>query len=329
MKILSTVLLVISLVACGVLAYVLESQAQELRAATGELLTANSELSTAKTDLVNAEFQLDSARNELVDAENELQSFQTQLTTSGDQLKDTESQLSTVESELTIREAELTEAADQYSALRDKVNERLGRGADSQQFITPDDENVSAKVEEITGGYSEDNNERWRDYERLYRWVVNNIEYNIDSYIPYMPIVPSGEIEWAKECWRTPAETLVDEVGDCEDMAVLLASLMLSYNNKSSDIWAIGILSNVSETGHLAVAFPVAGDKLTIFDPAGNYYTGINSGYLQSFDIDQAIDSWFDHWAPEMPDAEVDFVFSHDFFQEFYSTQEFIDWAKD
>ena len=75
----------------------------------------------------------------------------------------------------------------------------------------------------------------------LYHWVVNNVEYSHDSYFPVIPEVMGSPLIWWEECWRMPAETLEDEAGDCEDMAVLLASLMLSYNNGSYAVWAIEI----------------------------------------------------------------------------------------
>ncbi len=213
-----------------------------------------------------------------------------------------------------------------YSELREQINIRLGKEQDTQSFITPDDSEVSAKVQEITGDYSEDVNELWRDYERLYRWVVKNIGYNEDSYTPFLPDVMNGNLRWAHEFWRMPAETLDDKVGDCEDMAVLLASMLSNYNQGDYAVWALGIKNK--DTAHLAVAFPVEGNKLTILDPAGNYYTGYYSGGLRADDTAVAVSAWLSHWAKEMPSAQIDEVFSNEFYREFSSTDEFINWVR-
>ena len=157
--------------------------------------------------------------------------------------------------------------------------------------------------------------------------MVNNIEYSDDSYLPYLPPLPQGSLVWMQECWRMPEETLEDEAGDCEDMALLLASLMLGYNQHTYGVWAIEISNE--DSGHLAVAFPVAGDKLTILDPAGNYYTGYPSGQLRSNDINRAINDWLSHWAQSMPGAEISFVFSDDLYEQFSNTDEFINWCKE
>ena len=78
----------------------------------------------------------------------------------------------------------------------------------------------------------------------------------------------------------------------------------------------------------MAVAFPVQGGKLTILDPAGNYYTG-QYGSLGSSSISTAVNNWLSHWQSEMPDAEIVGVFSEDIFEEFSSTAEFITWAQE
>ena len=125
-----------------------------------------------------------------------------------------------------------------------------------------------------------------------------------------------------------PEDTLEDGAGDCEDMAALLASMLLSYNDGEYAIWMLVIRSEKLGLGHIAVAFPVQDGRLTILDPAGNYYTG-QYGPVNSSNVSNAINNWLSHWQKAMPDAEITTVFSEDIFEEFSSTAEFITWAQE
>jgi hypothetical protein len=328
------VFLVISIISCGVMWYNLDTTKNELLVATTQLEIAqnqltitNNELVNTRTQLVNTEFKLDSTQNKLTNTEAELQNTTSQLTSIKNQLTDTKFQLSTVQTQLKTTQNEKTQMLTQYSGLIEQINSKLGQGENSEKYITPDNVSVSAKAKEITGGYSEDNNERWRDYKQLYDWVVKNTKYNDDTYLPILPSNISGKIVWVQEFWRMPEETLEDKAGDCEDMAILLASMMLSYNNEKYSIWVLGIKNE--DSAHLGVAYPVAGYNLVILDPAGNYYTGENGGYLRSFDINRAVSDWLAHWSREMPGAHINKVFSNKLYKEFSSTEEFINWAKD
>ena len=148
-----------------------------------------------------------------------------------------------------------------------------------------------------------------------------------------MPVLPgtlSGELTWREGCWRMPEETLGDKTGDCEDMAVLLASMLRSYNEGKYRIWVLIIRSSDPEVaGHVAVAFPVAGEELTILDPAGNYYTGYQYGSLRSESASVAVNQWLSHWATKMPGAEIVEAFSENSHNQFSGTNEFLTWLKE
>lgn len=305
-----------------------------LELAKTQLDITKTELTNTKTQLATIEFKLDFTKEQLTNTEAELETALIQLTNTEHQLAETESQLVTAESQLVTAEYQLEIAEDEqeqmlsdYSSLSAEIYLRQGENKDTQEFITPNNPIVSTKVTEITGSYSEDVNERWRDYERLYKWVLNNIEYSSDSHTPILPQTIGGELRWTKDFWRMPEETIEDEAGDCEDMAVLLASMMINYNGDRYSVWAIKIKNG--DSGHLAVAFPVAGNKLTILDPAGNYYTGCQVRDLRSDDTNRAINDWLSHWSKEMPDAEIKVIFSNDFYREFSSTEEFKEWVRE
>ena len=298
----------------------------ELDVAREELGATKTHLAAIEVGLRNALVKLQTAEVQLTSTKNQLEKTESLLSVAEKQLEETESQLSAVATQLETKKNEQLQMLSQYSSLSEQVNLRFGQGEDSQSFVTPDNALVSTEAREIAGEYSQDINEFWSDYMRLYRWVVNNVEYSHDSYLPFLPVTMGGDLIWRSECWRMPAETLKDGVGDCEDMAVLLASLMLSYNNERFTVWALEI--NNGATAHLAVAFPVAGNKLTILDPAGNYYTGYPAGYLMSYDVDVAVTKWLSHWKKEMPGAEITFAFSNKLYRQFSSSEEFINWVK-
>jgi len=285
------------------------------------------ELDNTKTQLVDTEHQLDTTKVQLVDTETQLSTTKAQLVDTEAQLDVTKTQLDMTTTQLETEKSKSSQMLNQYASLKRQVNVRLGdTPEDRQSFITPSDSSVSAKVLEVTGGYSEDINEYWRDCERLYRWVVSNISYSYDSYMPVLPETISGDLVWQQDYWRMPEETLEDETGDCEDMAVLLASMLRSYNEGEYRIWVLIIRSE--ESGHAAVAFPVQGGRLTILDPAGNYYTG-QYGSLGSSSVSTAVNNWLSHWQSKIPGAEIVEVFSEDVHEEFSSTAEFITWAQE
>ncbi len=306
------------------------------------------QLNVTKNQLADTKVQLDNTLGDLDDTEAKLYDTQVQLVDTHVQLSTTEAQLVDVEAQLVDVEAQLgttkarldmtttqletaknknSQMLNQYASLKEQVNVRLGdTPEDKQSFINHSNSLVSAKVLEVTGDYSGGASDYWRDCEQLYRWVVSNISYSYDSYTPILPESISGGLIWQQDYWRMPEETLEDETGDCEDMAVLLASMLRSYNEGEYQIWVLVIRSGA--LGHVAVAFPVEGGRLTILDPAGNYYTG-QYGSLDSSSVSIAVNNWLSHWQREMPDAEIIGVFSEDIFEEFSSTAEFITWAQE
>ncbi len=296
-----------------------------------ELGAAKAQLAFAKTQLVDTEAQLDTAEAQLDTTQAQLDFTKDQLAIATAELNITRDQLASTRSELEASTNENSQMLSQYAGLRNQINARLGlTPQDKQSFITPGNSAVSARVQEVTGGYSEDVNEYWRDCQRLYRWVADNISYSYDSHTPVLAEDISGELVWRKSYWRMPEETLEDETGDCEDMAVLLASMLLSYNEGNYEVWVLTIRSSVPELpGHVAVAFPVAGGELTVLVPAGNYYTGHPYGSLRSDSASVAVSRWLSYWEDELPGVEIVGAFSETDHQEFSSTAEFLTWLEE
>ena len=105
--------------------------------------------------------------------------------------------------------------------------------------------------------------------------------------------------------------------------------MLLNYNQRKFDVWIVGIRTFGSvPKGHVAVAIPVENRRLTILDPPSRYFTPFltTGGIIGSLEVTPAIDDWLAHLNEEMRDAEIYVVFSEDFYQEFSTTEEFIDW---
>ena len=326
----------------------------QLREKENQLNITNTQLSTTKGELNYAVTQLTTTEDELADtvtqltlAEDELTDTVTQLTLTEGALDDIVAQLASAEDELadavtqlTLAEDELADAVientlllSQYANIRAIVEARIGYSfyvteEDRQSYITPDDATVSALVQATTDGYTGDTSRTWNDYFLLYQWVADNIVYNFDSYMPRLPELLSDAVRWVQECWNKPAETIADGKGDCEDQALLLASMMKNYNNGDLAVWLIGIQSAVpGQIGHMAVAFPVEGGHLTIVDPTWSYYTGWPSGSLESKIASSAVSDW----VSLIPDANfyVYSILSNNTDQRFSSTAEFLTWFEE
>jgi hypothetical protein len=217
---------------------------------------------------------------------------------------------------------------DRYAELRKQVNRRLGMGRDVQSFITPDSPAVSALVKELTTDYADDPKEYWRNCELLYRWVILNIDYVPDSYVPMLPENMNGEITWVNDCWRTPEETLRDKAGDCEDLSALLASMLLNYNKHTYGVWMVEVRNQNS--GHVGVAFPIENGMITIVDPSIRYNTATAEGgtIMSSKEAGTAINLWLERLQDKVPGAKVTLVFSDTLYQEFTGTNDFLNWVK-
>lgn len=265
-------------------------------------------LTATKTQLVNTSAQLESIQN---------------------RLDSVTAQLDSLEPDPNSLKAQNRWMLDSYAELRRQISLRSGKGPDVQLFITPDEPIISDKVKEIAGSYSEDVQEQWGDYERMSRWVMKNITYSQDTYTPVLPEQMSGTVEWEEGFWKMPAEAINDGAGDCEDMAVLLVSMFLNYNERRFPVWVVGIRNDGPEAkAHVAVAFPVENQQLTIIDPAGWYQTIFPVGWgLAAEPVRTAVDTWIAHWEEKMSGAYVYMAFSENIYQDFSNTQEFVHWV--
>ncbi len=228
-----------------------------------------------------------------------------------------------------------------YEALKATVNQR-GHPSDLSVFITPGDSDVSQTVIEITGGWSDQSDwmEFWEDVKSMYDWVRLNIKYRSDGLYPMLPSDPSESVQWVQSMWQLPEETLKFREGDCEDIAILLCSMIQSYGEERC--WTEVVLITGSKGAHAGVQLSVKEDELTILDPPGNYYTKIIYGSTATpkygdtafliYDIggretSAEINIWLNLWKRNLgEDVHVYKVFSSFLDKPFSSTGEYISW---
>ncbi|MBO3797334.1 MAG: transglutaminase-like domain-containing protein [Thermoproteota archaeon] len=212
-----------------------------------------------------------------------------------------------------------------YNTIRNQINLRSG-GGDEKLFVTPDDPMVSSIVVQTTGGWSNTVNpeEYWEDLEKMYDWVATNVKYSYDSPYPFMPEI-GGSVWWSIEVWRFPNETIRDRLGDCEDQALLLASMIRNYGGKKYAVWVIEWVG--ASSAHLAVAVPVLGGDLAILDPTGRFYTKDQYGRLAHKYSGLAVKEWIDYWSTQQKNIQITLALSDTEHQTFSSTNEFIEWA--
>lgn len=287
-----------------------ESQYLSLQSRYDALSSQYASLNSQYLSLKESYDELDSSYDELDSSYDLLNSSYASLQSQFDELQDS-----------------YDSVASDYYEIRDQLNHR-SQHYDVELFITPNDTSVQQTIDQVTGGWSDpsDWNEYWTDLKALYDWVVSNIPYNYDGLFPVLPSIMSDDVNYTTEMWQFPNETLSLGRGDCEDLAILLCSLVRGY---SQDYWIECILITSSSAGHAAVQIPVSEDKLAILDPAGQYYTSL-LGDLVSKDISTEINSWLNYWKPKMGnDVRVYRVFSDYMDQTFSSTSDYTSWMYD
>lgn len=126
----------------------------------------------------------------------------------------------------------------------------------------------------------------WFSYRRVYEYVVSNIRYSKDQWMPAPISYACDILEDVVTCTyilspyqqivQTPHETLVRGEGDCEDQAILLYAMIAYYHQYIHGSAYLAWLAHMvfkDGSGHMAVFLPTTGGRLTILDPAGRYVT--------------------------------------------------------
>ncbi|MFB3888088.1 MAG: transglutaminase family protein [Candidatus Bathyarchaeia archaeon] len=215
-----------------------------------------------------------------------------------------------------------------YQQLRYQTDQRLLRGS-AERFIQPADPAVMSLTYNITGkvGNTTDPGQYWKDIKAMYDWVNNNIKYREDGLYPILPEDPgeSPDLEQTDQTAQMPNETLALKSGDCEDIAILLCSMVRSYFNKQFTVECIWLTGETA--GHVAVQIPFSGEKLVILDPVRDYYSHDTLGDIALNNVSTEIYNWMNIWRPSLGnDVQVYRVFSDYVDKYFQSNEDYLNW---
>jgi hypothetical protein len=263
---------------------------------TGTLNAANSTISGLNDDLAEANSSLSAANAtiaDLNDENDELAAANSSLTADLSDANDTILSLNSIVDVMDYN----------YSVILEFINQRFGLvEEDATQFITPYDGTVGALVDSLVTPFTNtDWNKAWADYKTMYNWVRYNIEYSYDTPLPILP------------------DDLA--VGDCEDQALLLASMLLNYVDSDYRVFCIGISNG--DTGHMAVCIPVVDEQMAILDPIAGFYTTSVYG-MDGIPITNALNQWLNVWSDQIPGAQVTLLFGEDEYYEFDGNADFL-----
>lgn len=129
------------------------------------------------------------------------------------------------------------------------------------KYIAPDDSMVATQAEKLNISDSQTHIDIAKD---ISSWIARNHDYNLSKR------------------WKTPAATIKERVGDCEDYTFLLASLLPHYGVTEFTIHA----GNADSEGfsEMHVWLEIDGE---VIDPTANalQVTGIDYKPELSFDI--------------------------------------------
>jgi len=114
-----------------------------------------------------------------------------------------------------------------------------------------------ASAEQFSANFSSTNEELLIE---LFKWIQLNTYYQYD---PYIPLYEYGKYP---NIWKLPNETIAEKGGDCEDLALLVYSVL---KDKGIQAWLI-FWENGTSGGHVSVLAKANG-KWYIVDPAGEW----------------------------------------------------------
>ncbi len=103
----------------------------------------------------------------------------------------------------------------------------LNEPGQAKRYITPDVEQVDITLKKILANRGKS---PYSDFDLIREWLAANISYKRDA-----------DVYSVNDYWQLPIETLERKTGDCEDLAILLCSLLRADGVSPEDVYvAIG-----------------------------------------------------------------------------------------
>ena len=145
----------------------------------------------------------------------------------------------------------------------------------------------------------------WKALQEIYSYISNEIDYVKDEPIPLPPKLDellngTYQNKTFENSIMTPSDTIRLKQGDCDDQAILLYAMIDVYEKYfmgGDTLEWIALLRFKDGSWHMAVLIPIQNKKLTIVDPAGQYYTNIEEGKIGSRYVYDELYTYSSHWS--------------------------------
>jgi predicted transglutaminase-like cysteine proteinase len=91
------------------------------------------------------------------------------------------------------------------------------------KYVTPEDETIQELVHEIM---SSEWRRSYNDFDALRQWVTSNVRYKTDQ-----------SVHGVSDYWQLPVETIEYGTGDCEDIAILLCTMLRAAGIPDNEVY--------------------------------------------------------------------------------------------
>lgn len=189
------------------------------------------------------------------------------------------------------------------SELEEKVNLKKETGKkDPRVMITLDDPVVKAKVEEVTRLCKTTEEKQ----QAIFEYVRKEIEYTTEGN-PLRWVYPQPHLEFKYDFWQLPKETIEWRKGDCEDVSILLCTMMRIAGVSPSNVRVV--VGTVVFGGHAWCEFKIKGEWYVLEStcPTCNYFK--KEEYYEWFEAEPY--GWFNdqEYEEEKRPSETDGAF--------------------
>jgi transglutaminase-like putative cysteine protease len=193
-----------------------------------------------------------------------------------------------IQGEIDIQNTEKSELQEKVDLYR-KIAEK-----DPRVLITVDDPVVKAKVAEVTRLCKTTEEKQ----QAIFEYVRKEIEYTTEGN-PLKWDYPQPHLEFKYDFWQLPRETIEWRKGDCEDVSILLCTMMRTAGVSSSNVRVVLGTVNFGggTTGHAWCEFKMKGEWYVLEStcPTCNYFE--KSVYYSLFLAD--VSGWFNDYEYE------------------------------